>query len=361
MPTRWTRPSAKCSVSSELGKQAPRFLRGVILGAVLLAAALGGAFIARFFSPTHQGSAERQTRPIVQIVRQQPGLPDLADLIDRLCPSIAIIVPHGSDFGPAHNGTPAVPASAYSADGWLVASASDLPAMPLDALFGDGRRLGVSDVRNDPVSGLALVKVDNGGTAPLPFSDQAFPRVGQFGFSMTTPAGSGCNASTAMIGSDFVADGGAPVGYVRLEPEPSGWRTGIPVLGTDGRVLGVGISDPAGALIPASIASVILNELLRNDLSASTSFGFRAMDYDAPLSNRLGAVRSGAGVALVQAGSSADKAGLQAGDIVTAVNSVPVSSASELSRALDSIPNKSTLTVQRRSQRLELTVNRISN
>jgi S1-C subfamily serine protease len=250
---------------------------------------------------------------------------------------------------------------AYSTDGWLVTSASNLPATPVDAVFGDGRRVDVSDVRTDPVSGLALVKADNASTAPLPFSDQAFPRVGQFGLAVTTPAGSGCSASAAMISSDFLADGGAPVGYVRLQPQPAGWRTGIPLLGTDGRVLGISISDPAGALIPASIASVILNELVRNNLSASTSFGFRAMDYDVPLSNRLGAVRSGAGVALVQAGSSADKAGLQAGDIVTAVDDIPISSASELSRALDAIPNKTKLTVQRRSQRLELTINRISN
>ncbi len=348
-------------MSSEFNAQPRRTLRGVILGAALLAAALGGALIARLFSPTHPASAERQTRPIVQIVRQQPGLPDLADLIDRLCPSIAVIVPHGSDVRPDHHGTPPVPALAYSADGWLVASASNLPATPFDAAFGDGRRVEVSDIRTDPVSGLALVRVDNANTAPLPFSDQAFPRVGQFGFTVTTPAGSGCSASVAMIGSDFLADGGAPVGYVRLQYQPGGWRTGTPLLGTDGRVLGLSISNPAGALIPATIASVILNELVRNNLSASTSFGFRAMDYDAPLSNRLGALRSGAGVALVQAGSSADKAGLQAGDIVTAVDDVPVASASELSRALDAILNKTKLTVQRRSQRLEFTISRVSN
>jgi len=331
--------------------------RGVILGTVLLAAALGGALIARLVSPAHQpSSTQRQARPIVQIVRQQPGLPDLADLIDRLCPSIAIIVPRGSDsLDP--KGNPGIPASAYSADGWLVTSVSDLPPMPLDAVFGDGRRAGLSDVRTDPVSGLVIMKADV-AAAPLPFSDQAFPRVGQFGFAISTPAGTGCSASAAMIGSDFLADGGAPVGYVRLRPPPDDWSAGVPLLGTDGRVLGIGTDDPAGAVIPAPIASVIIDELIRNSLSPSTSFGFRAIDYAAPFAARLGDVRSGAGVAIVQAKSPADKAGLRAGDIIIAVNDVPVSSASELSRALDALSGKATLTLQRRSQQLQLTIKR---
>jgi serine protease Do len=334
-------------------------LRAVVLGGALLSAAFGGALVAHFLSPGQRQSPQRQARiPIVQIIRPQPGLPDLADLIDRLCPSIAIIVPHGSDVPPDEKSTPAVPASAYSADGWLVTSAADLPQGQLDAVFGDGRRVDLSDLRTDQVSGLAIVKVANGEAPPLAFSDQAFPRVGQFGFALTTPAGTGCSAGSAMIGSDFLADGGAPVSYVRLEPALNGWNAGMPLLATDGRVLGIGIDNPAGAIIPAPISSVILDELIRNSLSASTSFGFRAIDYAAPFSTRLGAVRSGAGVAIVQLRSSADQAGLRAGDIVTAVNDIPVSSASELNRALDALSGKATLAIQRRSQQFQLTIRR---
>jgi S1-C subfamily serine protease len=330
----------------------------VVLGGALLIAALGAALVLHLLSPSQQPSTNRQARPIVQIVRQQPGLPDLADLIDRLCPSVAIIVPHGADMPPQPNETPPVPASAYSSDGWLVTSAANMPKGQIDAVFGDGTRVELSDVRTDPVSGLAIVKAAGSDASPLPFSDQAFPRVGEFGFGLTTPVGAGCSASAAMIGSDFVADGGALLGYVRLRPAPDDWSAGTPLLSTDGRVLGIGTGDPAGAVIPASIASVVLDELIRNSPSPSTSFGFRAVDYAASFATRLGQVRSGAGVALVQPASTAAKAGLQAGDVVTAVNDVPVSSASELSRALDAISGKATLTVQRQSQQVRLTLKR---
>jgi len=344
-------------------EEPPRFssLRAVALGGALLAVVLGGAVVARFLSPSeqplrHQSAAPSQPRPIVQIVRQQPGLPDLSDVIDRLCPSVAIIVPHGSDPSIAGSAAQAR-GSAYSADGWLVTAIGGLPPMPLDAVFGDGRRVEVTDLRSDPVSGLAILKTDT-VAAPLAYSDQAFPRVGQFGLALATPAGSGCSAAAAMIGSDFVADGGSEVGYVRVQPTPDDWAAGTPLLGSDGRVLGIGIDGRPGALIPAPIASVIIDELIRNSLSASTSFGFRTIDYAAPFSSRLGDVRAGAGVALVEAGSSAEKAGLEAGDVITSVNDRPVSSASELGRLLDAAPGRATLAVQRRAEQFQLTIKR---
>lgn len=350
-------------MNSELETPPPRTFRAVVLGGALLAAALGGAIIARFFgsSQQHPTSVQRRARPIVQIVREQPGLPDLADVIDRLCPSVAVIVPRGTDVTATSSGATPVPASVYSADGWLVTSAGNLPDGDLDAVFSDGQRAQLSDLRTDPVSGLAIVKADGPAVSPLSFSDQAFPRVGQFGFTLSAPAGGGCSSDAAMIGSDFLADGGAPVGYVRLQPPPDPWAAGTPLVGTDGRVIGIAADDPAGAVIPAPIASVIIDELIRNSLSPTTSFGFRAIDYSAPISTRLGDVRSGAGVALVEPKSLASRAGLQAGDIVTAVDDDPVSSVSELSRALDAIQGKATLTVQRRSQQLTITIKRASS
>jgi S1-C subfamily serine protease len=344
-------------------EQAARFrsFRAVGLGGALLVIVLGGAVLARWLSPgaeplRHQSPSQKQSRPIVQIVRQQPGLPDLTDVVDRFCPSVAIIAPQGPDPSSV-GGATHVAASAFSADGWLVTATAGLGPMPLDAVFGDGRKVSITDLRSDAVSGLAIVKVDATAT-PLTFSDQAFPRVGQFGLAVWTPAGSGCSAAASMITSDFVSDGGSTVGYVRLQSVPDDWAAGTPVLASDGRVLGVGITGRAGALIPAPIASVIIDELIRNSPSATTSFGFRAVDYGPPISSRLGDARTGAGVALIQADSSAEKAGLQAGDIITTVDDRPVSGASELSRLLDAVPGKATLTVQRRSEQIRLTVKR---
>jgi serine protease Do len=331
--------------------------RWPLLGAVF-AAAIAGAFIGRIAFPQTQSSSNRPSRPIVQIVRQQAGLPDLSDIVDRFCPSVAVIVARGaapSSTSPAGRQNPAF---VVSADGWLVVASASLPSGPLDAIFGDGRRAALSEVRADPVSGLALIKTDAQTGPPLAFGDAALPRVGQFGLVLDTPIGRGCSAEVAMVDSDFLADGGETADYIRVQSHSDTWTSGLPFLATDGRLLGVSVPNPAGALLPAPVSAVVVDELIRNQLSPSTSFGFRAIDYGAAFSTRLGNLRSRAAVALVQAKSSTARAGLQAGDIVIAVNDLPVSSASELNRALDSTAETATLTVQRASEQLNFTIHR---
>lgn len=333
--------------------------RAVPILAVIVAAVLAVILIGRTLIPGSKQNEGTPTRSIVQIVRPQPGLPDLSDTIDRLCPSVGEVVPHGTDLASVGNtDSTAIPAFVVSADGWLVTSAGSLPQGQLDVVFGDGSRANLSEVRTDPVSGLSIIKSDRAGTFPLAFGDQALPRVGQFGFLLETPIGKGCSARAAMVESDFLADGGKTESYVRIETDPSNWTDGDPFLGADGRLVGVSIATPVGGLIPAPIASVIVDELIRSELSPSTSFGFRVIDYSAGIAARLGNLRTGAGVALVQAKSTAAKAGLQAGDIITAVNDVPVSSASELNRAMDAQPRSATLSVQRGSEQLTMKVGR---
>ncbi len=321
---------------------------------VLCALVIGALGSLSFLNPS-QRTQPRPTRPIVEIVRPQVGLPDLSDVIGRLCPSVATIVPQGVD--PTDNGANPTPAFAISSDGWLLTLGALREGSAADAILGDGRRIPIGDVRTDAVSGLTIAKLDNQTQLqPLALNDQNFPKVGQFGFALNSPTGNGCSAGAAMIDGDFLADGGGPVSYVRIGPRPDLWGAGMPFLGADGRVIGIATADPDSSIIPAPLAALVIDELIRNSPSASTKFGFRAIDFAPPLSTRLGNVRSGAGVAFVQPKSRTATAGLRAGDIVTGVNGEPVSSASELNRALDALTGNATLTIVRGTQELTLTI-----
>lgn len=331
----------------------------LLVGAVVLVAALGGGFIGRGFAPTEQrprGSTEQdqQRRPIIQIVRQQPGLPSLADAIATLCPSIAAISSAGAT-------TSATTGFAVSADGWVLASTAALPTGDLEVHFGAGPAVAVSEVRPDPVSGLSLLKTEVAGLRPVRLADQTFPSVGDFGFAVEDPAAAGCSAQAAMIASDFLVDGGARVAYARLQPMGADLPPGAPFISAAGEVIGiVSAGDPPDSIIPADVVGDVANELLRGSLSPMTQFGFRAKDFDSSLSTRLSNARStGTAVALVQPKSPAAKAGLQAGDIIVAVNGSPVASASELGRALDGAGKSASIDVARADQRLTLTIARV--
>jgi S1-C subfamily serine protease len=324
----------------------------------LAAAAIAGGFIGRGFTPSPSQNASGTSRgPIVQIVRQS-SLPSIAPLVARLCPSIARVTAAGQ---PASNASPAkssTTAFVVSIDGWLVAAAPLPGNSNLQIVFGDGRKVVVDDIRSDPVSGLSILHVDPSGLTPLTFSDQNFARVGDFGFMLQTN-GTGCAARESMVGSDFLVDALAQGVYVRLEPGIQSPPAGVPFLGGDGVILGVVSNAADNVLLPAPIAAVIVDELIRNNPSPIANFGFRAIDFTSELAGRIGEQRArGAGVALVQQGSAAEKAGLRAGDIVIAVDGSPVSSASELSRALDAVTTSATLQVTRGSQQLSMPVAR---
>lgn len=327
----------------------------LLIGLAVLVAAVGGTYFGRSFAPTGQAqdSLDRR-RPIIQIVRQQPGFPSLADTIATLCPSIAAIVPAGAT-GSAAAGF------VISPDGWVLTSTAALPSGDTEVHLGAGPALPVSETRSDPVSGLSIIKTSATGLTPVPLADQVFPRIGDFGVAIGDPAAAGCNASAAMVASDFLTDGGAANSYIRLEPMGADLPPGSPFVSSAGQAVGVvGSAGPANSAIPADVVSEIADELLRNSLSPTIRFGFRAEDFDPTLANRLSASRSsGTAISLVQAKTPAAKAGLQAGDIVVAVNGSPVASASELGRALDGAGKSASLDIARGDQRLTLTVGKV--
>ena len=336
---------------------------GAVVG-VAAAAAIAGGFIGRTMAPGAPQTAAQTGRPIVQIVRPQSGLPSIAATVATACPSIATIVPGGASpvvSAAKQHGPAPTAAFVVSAGGWLLTSVAVQSAQHLDAIFSDGGRFPISTLRTDPVSGLALAKIDATGLPLLSFADQDFPTVGDFGFALQTPTGQGCSAQIAMISSDFLADGGGPVSYIRVQSPMPAVAAGAPFLASDGRVIAITTQDSAAAgdFLPATVVGTIVDELIRGTPSPSIAFGFRASDSAGTLSARLANARSrGAGIALVQPRSAADKAGLEAGDVVVAVDGSPVSSASELNRALDAVTGKAALTVMRGDQRLTMQVPR---
>jgi S1-C subfamily serine protease len=349
-------------VNKTAGKKQPTDGRRTkVLIGVGAAAALGGIILGRWWFAPGPEQVSQPRRPIVQIVRPLAGLPSLSDTIARICPSIASIVP-GRMAEAANAPSPSeVPAFVVSADGWLVTTASIEAAGQMHAVFGDGRQAAISEVRIDPISGLAIAKSDASGLAPVEMVDQAFPRIGDFGFSLQSPSGNGCTSAVAMISGDFLADGGGPVSYVRASLAPGSLPAGVPFLNGDGQTVAVAIADPAvpDAMLPAAIAGIVVDELIRGSPSPSIAFGFRATDFSSGVAARVSNARlRGAGVALVQPGSAADKAGLHAGDVVVAVGNSPVSSASELGRSLDAATDKASLTIMRDDRRMTVTIPR---
>ena len=142
-------------------------------------------------------------------------------------------------------------------------------------------------------------------------------------------------------------------------------NSGGPVYNTSGQVIGIVTAkysssgvEGLGFAIPVNDAVAIANDLMKNGtvtdraqlgITLQTIPDSAAQYYNMP---------SGAYVNAVNSGSCAEKAGLKAGDIITAIDDTAVSSGDALRSALRSYSagESATLTVSRNGETLTLTV-----
>ena len=291
----------------------------------------------------------------------------LPDLVDAACPAVVRI---GLGVPPASTAKPTVLASrqlagiVVSPDGYIATSGRLLAGRDtLPIQFNDGRELTGKLVAIDPLSGLALIKVDGRNFATLQFADEDLPRTGAWGVVLTSPAGSGCAVQTGLIGQDFAAGGEVLSSSVSISPAVGENVEGAPFIGSDGRVLGLSaFPDDASAgdpslLVPGDAAARIVSEMLRSGAAPAAPFGIVAEDLAPVLAKRLGADRQrGAVIVMVKPGSPADTAGLKAGDVVLTAGQSPISGASELGRALDPDAKSIDLEIVRRGERQQVTL-----
>lgn len=338
-----------------------------ITAAVVLALIVAGVVTgARLWRP--MATVERHVvAPIQRVTNRASPSEMLPDLVDTACPAVVRI---GLGVPPASTAIPNALASrqlggiVVSPDGYIVTSGRMLGGRDtLPVQFNDGSELDGKVVANDPLSGLALVKVAGRDLATLQFADNDLPRTGAWGFSLASPAGSGCAVQTGVIARDFAAGGESLRSSVAIGPAIDGNMEGVPFIGGDGRVLGLSaFPDDASAgdlatLVPGDVAARIVSEMLRSGAPPAAPFGIVAEDLGPVLAKRLGADRQrGAVVILVKPGSPADSAGLKAGDVVLTAGQSPISGASELGRALDPDAPSIDLEIVRRGERQQVTL-----
>lgn len=207
----------------------------------------------------------------------------------------------------------------------------------------------VGKVSPDPLSDLALVKIDAG--RPLPYirmADSNKVRVGQWAIAIGSPFGHQ-NTMTAGIVSALKRK--EEIGrsleqryypnLIQTDASINMGNSGGPLLNIDGELIGVnvGISSPSGAnagigfAIPANTAKRVAEQLISKGKVTRGFLGIVPDDIPAALRTSIGA-NTGARVKVVNPDTPAERAGIQAGDIVTRFGAEPVRSEIELRDAI---------------------------
>jgi serine protease Do len=219
---------------------------------------------------------------------------------------------------------------------------------------------------HDPKTDLALLDIEGDDFPYLLFGDSDAARVGDWVIAVGNPFGLGGSATAGIIsarGRDIQS--GPYDDFLQIDAPINQGNSGGPLFDLSGKVVGVNtaIFSPNGGnvgigfAIPASLAEKIIDELRENGRIERGWLGVSVQSLDADIAAGLGlAGPEGALVASVVPGGPAERAGLQAGDVIVAIDGEPVADVRDLvARIGDADPASSIeLDVWRRGERQTL-------
>lgn len=241
-------------------------------------------------------------------------------------------------------------------------------AAEITVTLRDGRQFEAELVGSDPESDVAVLRVQATGLVAIPIANSSAARVGDFVVAIGNPFGLGQTVTSGIVSAlgrrglglegyeDFIqTDASINVGnsggaLVNLRGELLGINTAI--LAPGGGSVGIGFA------IPSNMAVSIMRDLVQHGRVRRGLLGIAAQDLTPQLAEAFGLTRrQGAVIVRVKEDSPAARAGLQPGDVVTAVNGRTVKNASDLGNAigLARVGESVRLDIVREGQRLELT------
>ncbi|HTW39326.1 MAG TPA: trypsin-like peptidase domain-containing protein [Thermoplasmata archaeon] len=243
-------------------------------------------------------------------------------------------------------------ASAFVIDpaGYLVTNQHVVDgAARLNVELSDGRELIGEVVGGDPVTDLAVVKVDATDLPAVRLGNSEELRVGQIVLAIGNALGlpGGPTVSTGVVsalgrplpGSDFVFEG-----LIQTDAAINPGNSGGPLVDLSGTVVGVNtammpFAQGVGFAIPIHAVARIADELRSKGRIVRPWMGVTVAELRPEVALRYGLeVGSGLLVGDVAPRSPAHKAGLKAGDVVTRVGPKEVRSVRDLVGALSSYP-----------------------
>lgn len=232
-----------------------------------------------------------------------------------------------------------------SADGYAVTNNHVVDhAQSVQVTTDDGTIYTAKVVGTDPKTDLALIKVEGKKDFPfVKFSDQK-PRIGDWVVAVGNPFGLGGTVTAGIVSASGRDIGNGPYDdFIQIDAPINKGNSGGPAFDMNGNVIGVNtaIFSPSGGSvgigfdIPASTAKLVVAQLKDKGAVTRGWLGVQVQPVTADIADSLGLKEArGAIVNTPQDGSPAAKAGIEAGDVITAVNGTAVKDSRDLARTI---------------------------
>ncbi len=333
--------------SRGLGVLGTVLVAAVVAGIVGLVAGVTGYSIGR---STDTGSATASsvistgTGVVTPDTRPAPAPGSVTDIAARSLPGVVSILAEGTSQSGSGSGFVIRP------DGYVLTNnhVVDLVAKggKLTLTFSDGASAKGTVVGTSPDYDLAVVKVDRTGLPTLPLGDSSQVRVGDTAIAIGAPLGLDGTVTAGIVSAldrpvtagDSGSTNSGPTSFInaiQTDAAINPGNSGGPLLDSRGNVIGVdsaiatlGASSGSesgsiglGFAIPINSAKRVADQLIATGKATTPILGVK-LD--------MGFTKGGARVQSLTPGSAAAQAGLQPGDVITALDGRQIHDGTEL-------------------------------
>jgi serine protease Do len=357
----------------------------------LLATTVAGLGAATFFAPgldVRHGITPAYSQNLSTEAQRVPGPVGFADIVEKVKPAVISVrvkmnvapqvsmndqdfqFPPGSPFerffrrfgapdgmpqqGPRGQ-SPRNPRQAsgqgsgffISADGYAVTNNHVVDnAETVEVVTDDGKTHTAKVIGTDSRTDLAVIKVDGANFPYVSLADTA-PRIGDWVIAVGNPFGLGGTVTAGIVSARGRDIGAGPYDdFIQIDAPVNKGNSGGPTFNTEGKVIGVNtaIFSPSGGnvgiafAIPAETAKSVINQLKDKGGVTRGWIGVHIQGITPEIAESMNLKRTeGALVAEPQANGPAAKAGIQAGDVITAVDGNPIHDSRDLAKKIGSM------------------------
>jgi S1-C subfamily serine protease len=310
-------------------------------------------------------------------VASSPAAEDLALLdaysravigaVDRVGPAVLHLQISGAKDGSGGAGSGVV----FTPDSYLLTNSHVVSgARKIHATFPDGRSLAANLVGDDPDTDLAVLRLDGEAPGFARLGDSRKLRVGQLVVAIGNPFGFQCTVTAGVVsalGRSLRTRSGRLIdSVIQTDAALNPGNSGGPLVTAAGEVVGIntaiiGMAQGICFAISASTVEFVASRLIRDGRVRRCYIGVAGQNVPLPRRVvRFHELTRETGVRLQSTApdGAARAAGLTSGDIIVAVDRIPVGDVDELHRLMteDRVGKPVPITVLRLSQKLDVVV-----
>lgn len=301
--------------------------------------------------------------------------PSFADLAEKLTPSVVNI----SSFSQSEteNGEGNTPLSESLGSGFIIDGNGYIitnnhvvdKAESISITLSDDTKTEARVIGKDPKTDLALIKIET--KRPLnavKFGDSDKIRVGDWVLAIGNPFGLGSSVTAGIVSAKSRdIESGPYDSFIQTDASINQGNSGGPMFNLQGEVIGIssaifsttGASQGVGFAIPANLAGWVISQLKEHGEVKRGWIGIKIQPNTPEIADSLGiSANQGVVVSGVTEQGPAQKAGLQAGDIVLSFNRQPIDNTKNLSRLIaeTKIGTPAPIEIWRSGQKQTLTI-----